>query len=186
MSIFPMLLSNLKKSLHVSLLLVLTACASTTQEYVITESSDTCLCPPPLRPGKHQNHGVLYLTWEGKESQRDIAIAAVEEWNAICHKTMIEFSDNGVPISPTTYDQPQILGLTNVAGNHPVDISFLETLDGDELKSVLAHEFGHALGLDHSSDVNDLMYKHTNPNNLHHVRPIDCQFGEMLFDFDEP
>lgn len=77
-----------------------------------------------------------------------------------------------------------VMGLATIMWNQPcrIQISDRTFVWGQEwMDSVLWHEIGHCLGLEHVDDSNDLMYKYANPFSWYTATAID-QFLRRLYE----
>ena len=93
-----------------------------------------------------------------------------------------------VIILSTDTDSDGTFGFTKSiadAGNHQLLKSFItifnvKNLSDRQIGDVVRHEFGHALGLGHSSDPNDLMYTQFHEN-LAYVSPCDMDALKAIY-----
>ncbi len=99
--------------------------------------------------GCAQGSETVVLDWRGSEEGYAMALAAADEWVSMCGAAIVVGRDNGgAPVGEVAGSVDGVPGkrgnTESDSDNRPLSV---EVESGDEEQEVLAHEFGHALGI---------------------------------------
>lgn len=75
---------------------------------------------------------------------------------------MEKYDENFLGITNYEYADNNIIKLSNIEIS--MQSAGEEKLTDGVVKATIIHELGHAIGLDHSNDKNDIMYPYINPH----------------------
>ena len=113
----------------------------------------------------------MVLTVSGDDYVQRAAVAAVAEWVDVCHADL-SIGPNGIPVREEAV--PNHGGITRFTWDGPVAVGYYRQTNLDGMTAVLAHEFGHVLGLDHTPDGEIDIMSAVPSDPAGHVEPRDC------------
>ena len=126
-----------------------------------------------LLAGCASSPATMVLEWHGSDEGLVLANQAADEWTTTCGAGVIVGRDNGgAPLTEVTED----FACWRRSGETSVDadgrITSIVVRVGRNERAVLAHEFGHALGIWEHRGV--IMETSVRDNSDRHVSPADC------------
>lgn len=116
----------------------------------------TLNCPGSLNVKHFTLPATFLISGKFTENEKRSIYSAANRWNLVLGKQIITFGDSRMFIDkqPTSsFPNPRFQGLTNLQWMGPVITEVIITINQDkigiDLESVMVHEFGHAIGLQH-------------------------------------